>query len=671
MAEASVPAPPTAAGPAAAATPPGPLLAGSLALVCLAALPLLGGGYSGSGYLVELVLMPLSAALAWLALRPRPALAQAVLLLYALSAVGLPFWAEEGRGAWAWDLALPVAWVLTWLLLTQVPERRRFLLPVLTGAAALTALAGLVNWVGSGHPDTRVISTFGWPNAYAGYLLVAWPLAGVGLLRARTALERTLYGGAGLLLVAAFVLTYSRAAWFVFALQLAGLAAVGLRQWLRTRRRDPASGAPALAAPAPARLPRWPLFGLPLLLGGLLLLPSVRQVLGRVADFGGYSMTGRIRFWQAALEMWRDHPLLGVGLGNFAAFYPHYQRYPYFYSNDPHSWPLQLLCELGLPGALLALLLLAGAVVWLRRIWRSLPPLEAGLLSAALVGSLAHAAVDFDYTLSATTALLGAVLAYGTWRAAPEPAPPAAQAASEPPPSCLQRALPWTTAGLLVLVALWGVSFTAERYTLDRLRDTPALPPALRQQLLEEVIRYNPLNAATHYQLASLLAQPGPGSDRDGALREAGIALQLNPRYAPAYTLRGLLAHPLSAGEADLKHALDLDPYNYPENWFAYASAASGDAERLARLKAGIEKLGVTDPITPHDVRSDWVKWNPMFAKWYYEMARLTHDPGEAAIYRQRAAHFDVAADEQRRAAGELPPADAAPAPSRPPASST
>src|SRR5437867_3224937 len=46
-------------------TPTGPLLAASLGLVGLALLPLAGGGYSGAGYMVALVMLPLCAALGW------------------------------------------------------------------------------------------------------------------------------------------------------------------------------------------------------------------------------------------------------------------------------------------------------------------------------------------------------------------------------------------------------------------------------------------------------------------------------------------------------------------------------------------------------------------------------------------------------------------------------
>src|ERR1051325_4462693 len=66
------------------ASPTGPLLAASLGLVGMALLPLAGGGYSGAGYIVALVMLPLCAALAWPLLRERPVIVQVILLLYLL-----------------------------------------------------------------------------------------------------------------------------------------------------------------------------------------------------------------------------------------------------------------------------------------------------------------------------------------------------------------------------------------------------------------------------------------------------------------------------------------------------------------------------------------------------------------------------------------------------------
>jgi tetratricopeptide (TPR) repeat protein len=656
------------------------MIAGTLGLAGMALLPLAGGGYSGGGYLIALVLLPLCSALAWPQLRNPPWLAQGLLLAYGLSALALPAMLQEGRDLWGWILQLLLAWAITSLLLEQLPQRRGWLLPALSGSAVLTALYGLGIWsvsAAQGHPDARLSATFGLPNAYAGYLLVAWPAAAVVFLQSRTRLARLFWGVGVLLLLAAFALTYSRASWYVLVLQLVGTLGVIVLSALAERRKtkdERRSAPPWLWAAAPFAL-----------LAALTLLPSVRSFIAHAADFGGYSMQGRLRFWEAALAIWGDYPLLGIGPGAFGFVYPHYQRDIVFYSIDPHSWPLHLLCELGVVGGLLALGIAVGTVLWVKRVWSiskgwapvlaravemdnrpaqgpapaemmgALPRLEAALLIAAVVGSLAHAAVDFDYTFSATTTLLGALLAYGTWRASagPDSSRPRNENPSLGGPT---KILAYATSAIFVLIAVWGVTFSAERYILDRVRDTPVMTLPVRLELFQQAVRYNPWNHATHYRLAEIYAQPGELTDRARALRELDTSLRLNPRYTPALSLRGILRHN-AEGEADLKRSLDLDPWNYPAHYFTYGMLARDEAVRYERLLRGINKLGVRDPIRLDSVRPDWIKLNGLFALWYYELARLAKDEAEAAEFRRRAARFEQTAEEMEQLSKPQPAA--------------
>jgi O-antigen ligase len=618
--------------PAAANTPL--QLGASLALAALAALPLADGGYSGAGYLIALVLLPLALALCWPAIARRPWQAQAALLAYLGAGLALPVISQPGRELWSWLLPLPLGWCAAWVILDCLPQRRGLLLPLLACAAGTTAVWGLALWLLSGSLATRLSANFGLPNAYAGFLLLAWPATALAALYS-TPRWRVVLSGVLLCLLAAFVLTYSRAGWCVLALQLCALSVLHVIHWSRSRRTAAQPG-----AELPGSLPSWVLYSVPALLLALLALPSVREVLARALDFGGYSMTGRRRFWEAALAMWRDHPWTGIGLGNFGSVYPQYQHDPWWYSVDPHSWPLQLLCEWGIPGALLAVALLVGIAVWLRRIWRALPAFEVALLSVAVLGSLAHAAVDFDYTFGATTGLLGVLLAWGSWRAAGD-----ASGAQPSPAASAPLPLAWLSSAALAAVAIWGVGFTAERYCLDRLRDTPGLADSVRLELLKQAVHANPRNAATHYRLASLLAQQGGQSQ---VLAELDTALRLSPRYALALALRGLIKGP-GSGEADLARALELDQYNYPEHYFYYATLARDDAVRRQRLLDGLAKIQVSQPVTPEDIRSDWVKLNPVFARWYYELARLSTDEHEAQSLRQTAARFEQYAAQRQR----------------------
>ncbi|HTM44852.1 MAG TPA: O-antigen ligase family protein [Polyangiaceae bacterium] len=84
------------------------------------------------------------------------------------------------------------------------------------------------------------------------------------------------------------------------------------------------------------------------LIGGVLALPLL--VLGGRGGDASSSTLERLDCWAEALSMWRDHPLLGVGLGQFGEY--HYKT--------AHNSYLLALAELGLPG-----MLLFGAIVYL------------------------------------------------------------------------------------------------------------------------------------------------------------------------------------------------------------------------------------------------------------------------------------------------------------------
>jgi len=434
-------------------------------------------------------------------------------------------------------------------------------------------------------------------------------------------------------LVATLVLTYSRASWAVLGLQFIAVAA-----WLLWRR----SGDKAQAAKVGGIFA-----GATTALTALLLaLPVGRETLSRLFDFAGYSFQGRLRFWDAAVEIFRDWPL-GTGLGSFAYTYPQYQKDYIYYSIDPHSWPLQLMSELGIFGVLIAAGVITGVVLWVRKLWRATGgSLTAVLLIAAVLGSLTHAAVDFDYYFGAVTALLGVLLAYGAHLSSPVEQDSTAPPADETRAAKKQRA--FTKLGailtliLLMSAAGYGEFLTLERGMLDRLRSNPQMSSAARLNILEAAKRYNGFNHKTHYQLASLLGAPGNLRDLDRAMEELDLALKLNPAYAQGWALKGLLSTDPAEGDGYLEKALRLDPYNYPDHYFFYANLAQSDEEKLSRLLLGLERIPAEHPIHPDHVRPTWHELNPMWAEWYYELARLTDDPAQKKEYRRIGTTFQA-----------------------------
>ncbi|MBN1359996.1 MAG: O-antigen ligase family protein [Sedimentisphaerales bacterium] len=79
---------------------------------------------------------------------------------------------------------------------------------------------------------------------------------------------------------------------------------------------------------------------------------------------GGNSMLVRWQYWVASVQMVQDHPLAGVGPGNFAENYLHYKPAAAPESvADPHSLPLSLLAQYGPLGLLGFLAMVLGPII--------------------------------------------------------------------------------------------------------------------------------------------------------------------------------------------------------------------------------------------------------------------------------------------------------------------
>jgi len=79
---------------------------------------------------------------------------------------------------------------------------------------------------------------------------------------------------------------------------------------------------------------------------------------------GGSSMLVRWQYWHASAKMYADHPLTGVGPGNFGDFYTYYKPAAALESvADPHNFPLSFLTQYG-PLGLLGFLAMLIVPLW-------------------------------------------------------------------------------------------------------------------------------------------------------------------------------------------------------------------------------------------------------------------------------------------------------------------
>lgn len=528
---------------------------------------------------------------------PYPHLAGAGWAALALVPLALLVLARGASLAGAWPFLAVLAWALLARALAPVSdtlEARRMLLVL---ALAPLAFAGGTALDAPGRArfqDLLVLLSLAWSgfalwsgasdDDFAGVLgdtgslsQAALPGAAVGalaLVRARGA--RRVLGGlalAGFLahVAAAPVLAGSHTllaglllgAWLVRGPGRAALAALALT---------------ALLAPFVGMAVRELTSGTPVHVEGALATPS--------HSLGGLGVRGSV--WRAALGLVRDHPLVGVGPGQFQAAFPPY-RDPREIERSRHGvcseldtevehahndW-LQAFCELGLPGGLLFAL---GLGLVTRAALRALrDDTRVGLAVAALallVNAFVHA------PLLANPA--SATLAFALFGTLADPRGPATRARAA-----------WLALPLLAASAFAGpliqhgralVEVLASLRALDRLEQEPAGPAReLRIRTQGEHLRAS--------LTAALEAAPDSAPARAFAARPA-FAPWSASRADPSTGWDALLdvrPHAVEAWEQSATDAARAGRYAEAHRRYARALELSPTHPRILRNAARLE----------------------------------------------------------------------------------
>ena len=257
-----------------------------------------------------------------------------------------------------------------------------------------------------GEDHWRLFGTFINPGFFAGFLVVAIPVAlGVYLVTRRTAFV-LLAGVAVVIEPLALMLTGTKFGIVAAVVTLLVLFTLAIASGSLRR----------------ARFTRLIVIGL--VLAPLLVVfsgPVTQRI--REAESGGsqvHSTAFRVFTWRSTVNMIRDHPFVGLGPGTFEVAYPRYAiAGPTKYAHESY---LQIGAEVGLP-ALLAFLIALCAVAWRsldaivrgsregkapaeprahEPLWRELVPFSGWrmvncALFAALVGSCVRNLADSDW----------------------------------------------------------------------------------------------------------------------------------------------------------------------------------------------------------------------------------------------------------------------------------
>ena len=296
-------------------------------------------------------------------------------------------------------------------------------LRISAGIGIFVSLIGMAEWHGIGAEwlplsNGRPSATFAYRNFAAAYLIMNLPLALALAWRGKTDRDVALGLLSAALMSIFLIYTRTRGAWVGFAFALLIIAALGLlahRRWsaslspgiLRTSRT--AQGIALLAA---------------LLVIALAALPhAIASPQARAIDEQKIELLdalssitaptgdrGRLALWKNTLPMIADHPLLGVGSGNWRYAYPPYDSGDMVRAGSapqrPHNDLLWIASETGLPGLIFyGWFLIAIAGLALSALRTSPHVLYVLAFAAGILAMLGYSLFEFPRELAETSYL--------------------------------------------------------------------------------------------------------------------------------------------------------------------------------------------------------------------------------------------------------------------------
>ncbi len=211
------------------------------------------------------------------------------------------------------------------------------------------------------QPVNRFVGTFFdyrfhtdyWPNAWAQYLLLAWPMM-LLLMKGKTG--RTMLAGYGILGITfgALLLSYSRGAMIALGGQIFLLGI-----WHGFPYKSLRVGSRTIFSISMICLVAFGMFlSVNILRGNYHPVQSVTEKITFTADEGGSSVSERAQFWHQSMELIQQKPLYGWGPYSFRFIHQRLQTGVLQTSDHPHNLFLKLAVERGVPAAIFFLLLL-------------------------------------------------------------------------------------------------------------------------------------------------------------------------------------------------------------------------------------------------------------------------------------------------------------------------
>jgi O-antigen ligase len=302
----------------------------------------------------------------------------------------------------------------------STPERRQQAVTTIIVLAVIIALIGIGQTYGKLIWPRATYGPFVNRNHFAGFLEMAAGLIGARIVSQTLKRERlVLYVCYLIIVCSGLILSASRGGYLSLAAVILFLALVSLT--MRGSKSDPVASGRGLQVRLVAAL-----ILLVVMSFGAMFLTSSDELLQRFGRIEENMQMGELAderysrraVWQATIQMVKDHPLLGVGLGAYQYAYSRYDQGSGLYRTEQaHNDYLQILADTGVIGGLVMLAFLALLFVRSFKALQTRDLLQRSITLGALAGCFGiavHSFVEFNLQVTANAQLFLALVALAT-----------------------------------------------------------------------------------------------------------------------------------------------------------------------------------------------------------------------------------------------------------------
>lgn len=467
---------------------------------------------------------------------------------------------SKDLGETVWEILRSLSYfmlfITTYNLCRNNVSVQKYMLASFSFLATAVLIKDFAAFIRSGELSSGVYfgGTFYWHNQMAGFLIFVIPILLAFFLKLNNPIPKFVTMAVIIFTSIMMVVTYSRGGWISLGVSLILFTALSF---------DAVKKHLKLLVATIGII----VFLTPIIMKSNVLSQQITSIPSETVN-QTRSVSGKLRttVWTNAVKMVKDNPVFGVGPGAFGAVYYAYQTDPWLYAKNAHNHFLETAAETGIPGILLyGSIFISATLLFLKN--RTKVIKNDGLLTvavtSALVGSTAHAFIDFDWSRIALYSLFWIMLAIFFSRMNKN-----------------ETVVPLSGARVLVyflpiiVLVISSVLLIAQRDAFSAQNDlADQRNLSVARAKLENAIKINPIDPQYYLLLGNIEdAQDATAS----AIASYNKSLNLAPLDANPYYLQGQIYYrnnDFIQAENFFRKAVDINPYTHPQLYLSLSDA--------------------------------------------------------------------------------------------------